>query len=229
MKPHVSILLGAWLFACLLITGCGDSTAPLSDASKASPDKRLIGVWQHRHQNGVTYYHVGRLGGKAPEGLMRVAIVSHPNSGELQEPHQLLAFRSDVGGHSYLNIAGVTQEQVGSLKDGWSADLLDSYILAGATQEQLRSISKQPWWTPDMAESYTVLRYRVDGDVLLVWAMNNKAKRKAIEGGKIKGEIKEDGRTRTRFTDTTQNLAQFVATAGNVLFFGEPLRLKRVK
>ena len=77
MKPHVSILLGAWLFACLLITGCGDSTVPLSDASKASPDKRLIGLWQHRHQNGVTYYHVGRLGGKAPEGVMRVVIVSH--------------------------------------------------------------------------------------------------------------------------------------------------------
>ena len=201
MKPHVSILLGAWLFACLLITGCGDSTVPLSDASKASPDKRLIGLWQHRHQNGVTYYHVGRLGGKAPEGVMRVVIVSHPNSCELQEPHQLLAFRSDVGGHSYLNIASVTPEQLASiLKEGWRAGLLDSYFL---------------------------LRYRVDGDALLVWTMNNKAKRKAIEGGKIKGEIKDT--TFIEFTDTTENLAQFVAATGDELFSKDVVRLERVK
>jgi hypothetical protein len=201
MRPHISMLLGAWLFACLLLTGCHDSIVPLSGAAKASPDKRLIGVWQHKHQNGITYYHVGRLGGKAPEGVMRVVTVSHPNSGELQEPHQLLAFRSDVGGHSHLNIASVTQEQLGSIrKEGWRAGLLDSYIL---------------------------LRYRVDGDALLVLGMNDAAKRKAIAGGKIKGVDK--GREGVTFTDTTENLAQFVAATGDDLFSKDVVRLERVK
>lgn len=201
MRPHVSVLLGTCLFACLLITGCDESTAPLSDASKASPDKRLIGLWQHRYQNGVTYYHIGRLGGKAPEGVMRVVAVSRRNSGELEEPHQLLAFRSDVGGHSYLNIAGVTQEQLGSIREeGWKADVLGSYILP---------------------------KYRVEDDALLVWGTDMEAKKKAIEGGKIKGEIRLGGFA--RFTDTTQNLAQFVAAAGDELFSDEPLRMERVQ
>ena len=201
MRLYLPILFGVSLFTCLLVAGCDDSTAPLSDASKATPDKRLIGLWQHKHQNGVTYYHVGYLGGKAPEGMMRVVTVSHPNNGELQKPQQFLAFASDLGGDSYLNMAVVTQEQLASiLEDGWKAGLLESYIL---------------------------LRYRVDGDALLVWAMNNKAKSEAIEGGRIKGEIKDA--TFVRFTDTTENLAQFVVAAGDELFSDDPLRLERVR
>lgn len=75
---------------CLLLTSCFDSKVPLSDASTAKQDDRLIGLWQHRHQNGVTYYHVGRLGDKAPEGMMRVVTVTQQDNGELQEPHQLI-------------------------------------------------------------------------------------------------------------------------------------------
>ena len=200
MRVFVSLLLGA----CLLIAGCDDSTVPLSDPSKASLDKQLVGLWKHDHQNGVTYYHVGRLGGNAPEGVMRVVIVSHQNDGELQQPSQLIAFRSDIDGKSYLNLAGATQEQLTSIQQsGWQADMLDSYIL---------------------------VKYRVEDDGLLLWATNKDAKKKAIQDGKIKGEIKEgDGGTRIRFTDTTENLAKFVAAAGDGLFVDEPLRFERVQ
>ena len=200
MRSFTFLLLGA----SLLIAGCDDSTVPLSDASKASPDKQLVGLWKHDHQNGVTYYHVGRLGNNAPEGVMRVVIVSHQNDAELQQPSQLLAFRSDINGKSYLNLAGATQEQLASIREnGWQADMLDSYIL---------------------------VKYRVEDDGLLLWAMNKEAKKKAIQDGKIKGEIKEgDGGTRIRFTDTTENLAKFVAAAGDGLFADEPLRFKLVR
>lgn len=200
MRVFVSLLLGA----CLLIAGCDDSTVPLSDASKASLDKQLVGLWKHDHQNGVTYYHVGRLGGNAPDGVMRVVVVSHQNGGELQQPSQLLAFRSDIDGKSYLNLAGGTQEQVKSIQEsGWQADMLNSFIL---------------------------VKYRVEDDGLLLWATNKDAKKTAIQDGKIKGEIKEgDGGTRVRFTDTTENLAKFVAAASDGLFADEPLRLKQVR
>ena len=60
--------------------------------------------------------------------------------------------------------------------------------------------------------------------------LDKEAKKKAIEGGKIKGEIKEGNVvTRIRFTDTTQKLAQFVAAAGDGLFSNEPLRFERVR
>ena len=200
MRSFTFVLLGA----CLLIAGCDDSTVPLSDASKASLDKQLVGLWKHDHQNGVTYYHVGLLGDNAPEGVMRVVVVSRQNDGELQQPSQLIAFRSDINGRSYLNLAGATQEKLTSIREnGWQADMLDSYIL---------------------------VKYRVEDDGLLLWAMDKEAKKKAIQDGKIKGEIKEgDGGTRVRFTDTTENLAKFVAAAGDGLFADEPLRFKRVR
>ncbi|MDY0167627.1 MAG: hypothetical protein RBS80_13855 [Thermoguttaceae bacterium] len=200
MRLFVFVLLGT----SLLIAGCDDSTVPLSDPSKATLDKNLIGLWQDHHQNGVTYYHVGRLGNNAPEGLMRVAVVSHQNDGELQQPSQVVVFRSDIGGKSYLNLAGVSEEQLESIQEsGWQADMLDSYILA---------------------------KYQVEDDGLLLWAMDKEAKKKAIQDGKIKGEIKQgDNRTRVRFTDTTENLAEFVAAAGDELFVDKPARLERVR
>jgi hypothetical protein len=186
---------------CLLVAGCDDSTAPLSDASQARLDKQLSGLWRHEYPQGVSYYHAGRLGGRAPEGVLRVVTVSHPRNGELQEPQQLIAFCSEIGGHSYLNLALSAQKQLGSIRtEGWKAGLLDSYIL---------------------------LKYEVDGDELLLWAMNKDAKEKAIEGGAIEGTIK-DARS-VRFTDTTATLADFVAAADDELFSGEPIRLGRVR
>lgn len=111
---------------------------------------------------------------------------------------------SNIGGKSYLNIAGVTQEQLESIREsGWQANMLDSYILA---------------------------KYQVEDDRLLLWAMDKEAKKKAIQDGKIKGEIKQgDNRTRVRFTDTTENLVEFVADAGDELFVDKPAQLEQVE
>jgi hypothetical protein len=62
---------------------------------------------------------------------------------------------------------------------------------------------------------------------LFAWPMNNETKKKAIKAGTIKGEITSDGAP-AKFTDTTQNLARFVAAAGEDLFSNEPLRFERV-
>ena len=56
-------------------------------------------------------------------------------------------------------------------------------------------------------------------------------KKRAVEAGKIKGVIEkdQDGNPRASFTDTTENLAKFVAEAGDGLFSTDMLRLERVK
>ena len=135
-----------------------------------------------------------------PPAFGRVAVLEEePGRTELQ-----LGPRSDIDGKSYMNVAGVNEEQVESIREsGWQADMLNSYIL---------------------------VKYRVEDDGLLLWAMDKDAKKEAIQYGKIKGEVKEgDGGTRIRFTDTTENLAKFVADAGDGLFADEPLQCERVR
>ena len=63
------------------------------------------------------------------------------------------------------------------------------------------------------------------------WGMDGDAKRQAIEGGKIKGVIEEREHhgSRIAFTDTTEDVARFVAGAGDGLFSKDVLRLERVK
>ena len=61
--------------------------------------------------------------------------------------------------------------------------------------------------------------------------MDGEAKKRAVDAGKIKGVIEkdQDGNTRVHFTDTTENLAKFVADSGDSLFSKDVLRLERVK
>jgi hypothetical protein len=56
--------------------------------------------------------------------------------------------------------------------------------------------------------------------------MDSDAKKRAVEAGKIKGVIEKD---QGHFTDTSENLAKFVAEAGDTLFSKDVLRLERVK
>ena len=67
--------------------------------------------------------------------------------------------------------------------------------------------------------------------MLTIQLIDQEAKKRAVEAGKIKGmsEKDRDGNTRVHFTDTTENLAKFVAEAGDDLFSKDMLRLERVK
>ena len=71
----------------------------------------------------------------------------------------------------------------------------------------------------------------VTGNALTVQWMDGEAKKRAVEAGKIKGKIEkdQDGNARAMFTDTTENLAKFVAEAGDDLFSKDVLKLQRVK
>ena len=60
--------------------------------------------------------------------------------------------------------------------------------------------------------------------------MTEDTKKQAITSGKIKGYARREGKVGPScFTDTTENVARFVAAAGDSLFEKEPKRLERVK
>jgi hypothetical protein len=188
----------------MLAMGCDDSKNPLSSPADSSPDKQLIGIWQHDGGTNTTYYLVGYLGGEALKNVMRVVIATREKDGKLQQPEQGMLFPTALEGTSYLNLAAADQNQLAKVQDkGWQSNLFESYF---------------------------ILKYRVEGDVLLVWPIEPDTKKKAIKAGTIKGEIKNaNGGRSVRFTDTTENLARFVAESEDELFAKEPLRFQRVK
>jgi hypothetical protein len=192
--------------AGLLLAGCDDSKNPLSSPQASKPDAKLAGLWRLKDKDGnVTYYHIGVLGGKAPASVMRVVNVQHLKDGSLQEPGEFFVFPTVLGDSTYLNMGG-DQPKLKLLEEkGWTADGIDSYF---------------------------ILKFRIEGDTLVLRTMDREAKRKAIEGQKVKGVIETPagpGPERIQFTDTTENLARFVSGAGDSLFSKEPLRLERVK
>jgi hypothetical protein len=74
---------------------------------------------------------------------------------------------------------------------------------------------------------YWLLKYRVEGDSLSVWEIDQDVKRRLIEAGKINGTVKENS---AFFTDTTEKLAVLLASPeGAKLFKKEPVRYQRVK
>jgi hypothetical protein len=182
---------------CLLLAGCDDSTHPLSDSQTAKPDAGLVGVW--REDNGEAYYHVGHAGKGFPEGVMRVVEVIH-NQAVVEPPAEFLAFSTALGGKTYLNV------------------VLD--------QKQVKRLDEKGW-KPDAVECYTFIKYRLDGDKLVAWWLDEEAKERAINNGKIKGKIERSGVS--RITDTAENVARFVAGAPDSLWDTKhPGRFERV-
>jgi hypothetical protein len=95
--------------------------------------------------------------------------------------------------------------------------------VADGKPERAERVAAEGWKTVD---AYFILRYEMADDKLTIWTMDAGAKRQAVEGGKIKGTTE---RRQALLTDTTENLARFVAAAGDGLFRPEPARLERLE
>jgi hypothetical protein len=120
--------------------------------------------------------------------------------GTVEPPEEYLAFPTVLQGKSYLNVV-IDPKQVKHLDENG--------------------------WKPETVDCYTFLRYEVQGDRLTVWLIDEQAKERAVKDGKIKGVMKDNI---AQFTDTTENVARFVAEAGDSLLnTKEPGRLERVK
>ncbi len=202
MKPRRLLLAIGLAGVCLLLSSCIDTKNPLSDPEKAKADPQLAGVWRRTDAMGdMQYRHVGQAGGQLPPGIMRIVFADHDKDGHLGRPHVMLAFPTTIAENHYLNILTINDENLEQLQNnGWQAGLADGYCL---------------------------LKYRVEGDSLLLWQIDQDVKRRFIEAGKIKGTIDKKS---VFFTDTTAKLNSLLASPeGAGLFKKEPVRYQRVK
>jgi len=186
----------------LLLTACDDTKTPLSDPAQSKCDASLFGLWREKNNDGdVHYYHVGPAGEPLPAGVMRFVLVKQ-SDGTLPAPEEYLGFASVVSGQRYLNVVNDD--------DG-----------------QLTRRIKEKGWQPEAVGGYTLLRYRVEGDKLTVWLVDEAAKEKAIKQGKLKGTARAT--KPARFEDSTEKVAKFVSEAGDSLFnIAEPAYFERL-
>ncbi len=150
----------------------------------------------------ATYLHIGAAGDDLSGGVMRVVIVTHDKDGTIGRASELLMFSTTIGSNTYLNLTGVDDKQLKVLKEkGWK-----------------------------VIEGYVLFKYKAESDTIHVWKMDSDAKERAIKDGKVKGELK-DGflMDMNTITDTTENLARLVATAGDSLFASGEMHLDRIK
>jgi hypothetical protein len=197
MKRISKSLLLIFGFLCLGFTSCVDSDNPLSDPKQSTIDPGLSGVWRLREKEGDTvYYHLGRAGDKFPAGMLRVKGITHDKNGELPHPDNddMLVFTTTLGKNHYLNITSISAERIKSMGDAK--------------------------WEPSMADGYFIYKYEISGDKLTIAGMDSDQKEAAIKAGKIKGVIEsKEGGGGKRFTDTTENLAKFIAAADQEKLF----------
>jgi hypothetical protein len=147
------------------------------------------------------YYHFGRAGNGFPKGVMRVVSVQQTDDG-VEAPQEFLAFCSIVGGKHCLNVIHEPKEV---------------------------QLMAEKGWKPEAVSCYTFLKYEIDGDKLTMWLADEQAKQKAVGAGA--GKLKGEYRNNLWFlTDTTENIARYVAAAGDDFWDAhDPCKCERVK
>jgi hypothetical protein len=158
-------------------------------------------VWRAPDGDGCEYYHIGHAGENFPNQVLRIVVINH-SDGKVEVPDEYLAFPTVIGDKTYLNL----------VRDG--------------DQAVVKRLDEKGWKAVDV-DCYTFLKYKFDGDKLAMWIIDEGAKDRAIKDGKVKGVVEPFDLS--KFTDTTDNLARFVAEAGDSLWnTKEPFALARL-
>ena len=210
-KPYrLLVVIGlAWL------AGCVESEKPLADPANSKADERMFGLWQRRDPDGaVEYLHIGReyqlpltAGRAQPEpGLMQYTSIRHePNNRAAEAPSGTRFFVTRIGDEDFGNWAFPQDEK-----------------------DRGKPVH------------FAFYKYRVTPDKLDVWDMDRDETAAAIESGKLKGVVRRKARVNAtdpaeydelRITDTSENIAKFLADGGAKSCFPEKGRAtyERVK
>ena len=99
-----------------------------------------------------------------------------------------------------------------------------------ARHPQVKLLEEQGW-TPDTVTAYLIFRYRVTGDTLTVQWLDWRNEAASRRGRQDQGQDRKGPRREHpgHFTDTTENVAKFVAATGDDPFSQDVLKLERVK
>jgi hypothetical protein len=186
-----------------LAAGCGPSSRnPLSDPSTSVADEKLYGEWEvgvlgliGQDFSGVRIEKLTLPG--YPPGAMKITLIG----GEIPDRPQLgLAFTSELGGKTYLNICFDAKRAV---------DL--------------------PPWDQLRAGGFEIIKYEAAEKSVKIWSLHREVVRSAIERGEVAGVVTPVKYNKTtvhhnmELTDTSENLALFVEKNDLQLFVGEKI------
>lgn len=163
MCKHTSIVLGIAFLLC----GCVDVTEPLSDADKAEPDKRLLGMWERQKPKKGDRCEIDCPVIKGhPKGLMHVVYNGRPD--DLNSSFWF--FTTTIGKHNYANI--YIKEDI-QKRDPFFADFRQE----GEFQK----------WAKGTKRRYFIFRYVLCEDKLIVDGGGEQAVAKLMAAEAIEG------------------------------------------
>ena len=189
---HYFVLLGL----LVLLAGCIDSEAPLSDPDKSTLDEKLLGKWTFEEKgtppSQVIFEKVTAAG--YPAGVMAVTMRPLAKN-DPQAPQVGFVFRTELKGKTYLNLCGKMAD----------------------------APAKVPAWDKVRANGFNIFKYAVKDDSLTFWFVDDEAPLKAaVTDGTLKGTVRPQGyldfAPTVRLKDTTANVADFVAREDEKLF-----------
>jgi hypothetical protein len=157
--------MSRWLpAACFvfLLTGCVPVSTPLSDPTKAEPDKRLLGKWLRTDpgNTGTDEVDIPAVKGN-PKWLMRAVHNNMPD----QSGQAFWFFTTTIGKYGYMTVF---------LENGNGAQFAD-FRKEGAYEK----------YTQNKERRYFIFQYTIDGDKLVVDGGNHTAVKEVMEAAKI--------------------------------------------
>jgi len=196
-----ALLPVACALAMVIQTGCiPESEQPITPLATAQQDAQLYGVWRADEEDCVRYLHVGAEVDKAaspdaaePEpGLMRFWFVTHRKGEGRFAIERPLSMRFFVSHARENHFANAMLP----FEEG--------------QDDKVRGPRK-----------YYFIRYKVEGDQLLVWGINFQATAAAIENGELGGTVTrdKDELKSVQLTDSSEHLAVYLSGGGADMLF----------
>lgn len=181
----------------LLLTGCFPQfEQPVSDPALAQQDLDLHGLWVHQQSEaGLQYLHIG---------------------GESEKPLDANREEPELGLMRliYSSYDAKSRKLGGPLTFRFFASHVGDVAIANLVLPFEGSTETGP-------TTFWLMKYRVSGNQLETWTMNNDAAAQAVESGALRGIVEREGRRikRVLISDSSENVATFLAQGGHTRLF----------
>lgn len=196
--------------SCLCLASCVESDRPLSDAASAEVDDDLVGLWAADEPGGdKEVIALGRLKQNdvtgLPKGLMHKTDVTFLKDGTLHvSPCPVVFYTTTIGKEKFMNWFQLEQ----AVRDG-----------EGDKRE----------WNDAGIKSYQLTKYEVTKGRLVIWYgdPNGSGPAGLIDAGKVAGTVErnlDQKVQKTRLTDTTEKLVEFIKDGGSKELFPDCIR-----
>ena len=199
----------------LCLTACVPSKNPVSDPTTCTADEDLIGLWVSEERDTQQVLLIGRkytgdlIG--APKGIMCMGNATFDKNGYLSSTEaNKTFFVSPIGTEKFMNEFKLSEAS-------------KPYTAADKKVVNL--------WSPEGVKEYTLFKYRVTNDKLVIWSGDPAriALATLIDKGQLAGSVKWDDKKefpeKVELTASTDSLSKFLRGGGSAQMFPDTVRL----